>query len=79
MSYFDDNEAMLTGVARDFNTVMSYDFIWETKGGQQLTHGEMETSHLLNCIKVLERRGKGESLHANAMRYEIKSREAKDV
>ena len=32
------------------------DFIWETKDGKKIPVGEMEESHIINCIKFGERK-----------------------
>jgi hypothetical protein len=81
MSWFDDNEDRITGLRRGNYHYANYKpkFTWQTKDGKVLTHDKMEVGHLLNCIRVLERRGQGDSLHAEAMRSEIKRREATDV
>lgn len=32
------------------------EFVWETKDGKKIPVGEMEESHIINCIKLCERR-----------------------
>lgn len=32
------------------------DFIWETKDGKKIPVGEMEESHIINCIKLCEKK-----------------------
>ena len=42
------------------------DYDWVTADGQKLKYSEMETSHIKNCIKMLERQLEARPPEANA-------------
>lgn len=69
MSWFDDNEGIITGLRPSANKLFNGDsykykidhirnnVLWETREGDKIRFDDMETSHIKNCIKMLSRRG----------------------
>ena len=84
MSYFEDFEEGRIGSVEDDDYIYElearkFDSFkrWKTRDGRILNINDMETSHIKNCMKMLERKNKSNCYTYKYMKATIMKREKK--